>query len=364
MLNRLRLPGTVRIPVLLATAGLVCAGLLAMLLQTPSGETEELSVVGHADADSSYEGVRYRVHDEQGKPQYAISTRQIDQYLDRRQADLRAPRLLWLEQELEGSWATALRGSLEDSNLLLTGSVEVFLQPAGQEQMLIHSHDLELDGTQQWLRSARSMTTLSRQATQIRGRHLDWKIAEGNGSLHQDVRARHHLDPEGPAEYASLLERLLAFSLPAAHAESRTDDILEVEADKIEWDTNRRKVLYQGSVQAYRGQRMRLESDHVTVSLGTDGSMDSLHAEGRNQFTQKLDSGNTLRAQAESIFYYPREQRIVLDRAVSLSDGRQEFSGNHLVYLIGEERISSEDSGKDDESGRIRIRIPLGNSNR
>ena len=341
---------------LLGAGVLASAGLLLLALRAPAPAPMAAPVVGHVDADSSYEEVSYRVYGPGGGAQYELQSGQVDQYLGDGRVRLHAPRLQWREPALRGSWATAQRGELHARTLHLRGTVEAFLRPAAGDPALVHSENLTLDGAQERLRGPQATTTIAHPAALMQGRDLDWQLGLGTGSLRRAVRGRYALQGAASGGYPRLLERLLAFSLPAAQAAPAADDALEIEADEMSWDTARRTAVYRGNVRARRGAEMTLDAERLTVLLEEHGGIRALHAEGGNRFTQTLDSGRTLQARARSIRYLLPERKVVLRDAVTLTDGRQEFAGSHLVYLLEEERI---EAAADGGPGRARVRIPL-----
>ena len=338
---------------------LAASAALLLLLRGGGDGAEAPAPVGRVDADSSYEQVRYRVRDPEGRLQYEIRAGELDQYLGSRRVQLTRPQLRWLRPGFRDSRATARRGEIREPEIRLQEAVEILLIAPGRAPALIRSPDLTLDMRAERLRTARPVAVGDAGGV-LRGTGLDYDLAAGTGRLESAVRSRRYPRPAG-SDYRALLARILSFPLAAAHAAEdapatpAADAPLDLSADRVEWDQTRRTAVYRGRVRATQGG-LRLSADQLTVRLDEANAVRELHAEGHGRWEQTLASGRALRAQAGSIRYLPQERRAVLERQVRLDSDGHEFRGARLVYLLDEERVETPADARDGERVRLRLR--------
>ena len=121
----------------------------------------------------------------------------------------------------------------------------------------------------------------------------------------------------------------------------------------MEWDAQKEVSVYHGNVRATQGE-MVLLADRLTVHAEGD-RVQALHAEGNARWTQVLDSGKPLRANAGSIFYQIPQRKAILKKDVNLRVDSHHFTGSEVVYLIDEERVETPVTRK--PSDRVRIRL-------
>ncbi|NJO13316.1 MAG: hypothetical protein HC872_07480, partial [Gammaproteobacteria bacterium] len=72
-------------------------------------------------------------------------------------------------------------------------------------------------------------------------------------------------------------------------------------------------------------------------------------------FEQKLENGDTARGRADDIEYDFDEATVRLSRDAYLTDGRNDISGETLVYSIRDERVLANAEEQGDERVHITI---------
>ena len=168
------------------------------------------------------------------------------------------------------------------------------------------------------------------------------------GTLKQDVKVR-QFPPDGQQPTQALLQKVLEEAFGVAHAQETPEDTLDLSADRMEWDAQKEVSVYHGNVRAKQGE-MILLADRLTVISDND-RVQALHAEGNARWTQILDSGKPLRANAGSILYQIRQRKAVMKKNVDLRVDSHQFTGEEVVYLIDEERVQTPATRKPSELG-------------
>ena len=325
--------------------------LLALALREPSAPVWPVPEVGRADADSSYTDVHYWLRDAQGGPLYKVTAAQLDQYAEDRRASVQAPRVQWLEPDFKDSWAHARHGEIRELQIALRDEVEILLAPARHSPTLLRGSALVLDTAQRRIRSAATVSLAQADAV-MHGTGLQYRFDATAGELERDVHARQFPAPAQPPTYG-LLTQILNRAFGAAHAQEPPADTLDLTADRMSWDARQRVYVYHGNVRAAL-DTMVLRAEKVTA-YANEHRVQVLHAEGNAIWTQTLDSGKPLRAQAGSIHYQFEDRRAILRHAVHIKVGEDSFAGDHLVYLLDEERLDTSSEGS--KPGRVRLQL-------
>lgn len=323
----------------------------ALLRDTPPAPVRPVPEVGHAAADSSYAGVRYWMRDAQGAPLYKVTAAQLDQYVADQRARVQAPQVQWLEPEFRDSWARARHGEIRELQIALRDEVEILLAPAHRDPTLLRGSTLVLDTAQRQIRSAATVS-LAQAGAAMHGTGLLYRFDATAGALERDVRVRQFPASAQPPTYG-LLAQVLARAFGTAHAQEPLADTLDLTAEQMSWDARQRVYVYHGNVRAALGT-MVLRAAKVTAHAD-ERRVQTLHAEGDADWTQTLDSGKPLHAKAGSIYYQFRKRRVILRKNVRMTVGEHSFAGDHLVYLLDEERL--ETSSDRSAPGRVRLRL-------
>lgn len=126
---------------------------------------------------------------------------------------------------------------------------------------------------------------------------------------------------------------------------------IRIEAEHAEVDQNAGTVVYTGSVQAQQGT-MRVSADRLTIEV-EDEKVVRITAEGQPaKYQQMLDEDKGLvKADARTIVYHTRQERVDLKGDAFLEQGGNEISGQLIHYDIVAGRVQAE-SGEDD---RVRV---------
>ncbi len=311
--------------------------------------------LGDAAADNSFSQVSYQMRDAQGLPVYRIFAEQLDQFSESQQVLLQQPHLAWLSHGYENSWGKAERGVIRQSTLELREAVTLMVERPNGSPALLQGASLVLEPDEDRIHSTQEVILSSPQTT-MRGTGLEYWMARGGGRLHKDVLTRHFSTLLDSPSYP-LLRQIAEAGFSAAHAADDTGD-LEVSADQIEWDINKKIYVYRGNVRAMR-DTLVLAADTLSV-FSEDGKVQRLLAEGDATWTQRLDSGDPMHATAEQISYEISHRKVVLKQQVELRSGDVEFAGDKVIWLLDENRIAAGatpgDQGKQKRQ-RVRIRL-------
>ena len=337
----------------LPLAALLALGIAlpVLLLQEPPAPPRPIQEVGHADADSSYTNVHYWMRDAQGGPLYKVTAAQLDQYADDRRARVQAPQVRWLEPDFKDSWARARHGEIRQLQIALRDEVEILLAPARHVPTLLRGSALVLDTAQRQIRSSATVSLAQADAA-MRGTGLRYRLDATAGELRRDVRAR-QFPAHAQSPTYGLLTQVLNRAFGSAHAQEPSAGTLDLTADRMSWDARQRVYVYHGNVRASL-DTMVLRADKVTAHAD-ESHVQVLHAEGNAVWTQTLDSGKPLHAWADSIYYQFQKRRAILRKDVRMKVGEHSFAGDHLVYLLDEERL--ETSSEKSDPGRVRLRL-------
>ncbi len=341
-------------PILLL-AVLIGSGIL-LWVGTYDSKEESLPQLGARSANNSFSHVRYQMRDMQGEIIYQILAERLDQFAQSQQIQLAKPRVEGLSQGHEDSWSEAERGVIDKRQLQLIGDVSIMLHSSRQSPLLIHSSSLRLEPDQKRIRTSQDVTISSAQ-TSMRGTGLEYRLDEQTGVLHGNVTTLHFSTGLREPTYP-LLKQVAEATFASAHAAEHNSEYLEINADRMEWDIDKKVYVYSGNVRATR-DTLVLAADRVVVLSG-DGKVKTLRAEGDARWTQQLDSGEPMLATAEQISYEIANRIVVLRRNVQLQSGEVEFAGDHVIWLLDENRIATsagEKSPKKKQRQRVRIRL-------
>ena len=152
----------------------------------------------------------------------------------------------------------------------------------------------------------------------------------------------------------SKIAALLALTLPLAAAALSSDkeQPMELTADQAELDNATGVSVYTGNVVLTQGT---LE---ITVHQNSDGELEKVLVDGRPATYQQLPDDEPLpvRARAPRMEYYSTApKRVKLLRGATLTQGKNRFDGQTIVYFSQQDRVEAE-GGKTDD-GRIRIKF-------
>lgn len=168
---------------------------------------------------------------------------------------------------------------------------------------------------------------------------------------------------------AGLFSVLLNISTASA-LESDASQPISVLADSAEFNPDQGIVTYSGSVEIEQGS-LKVKAHKVTVYRNTDGEIDKIIAEGRDQRVhmqqQPTLEDAVVHAFAMSIVYQAAAQEVELTRQAELENGKDKFSGERIRYHLQSKRIQAwgQENNQTGPShdGRVKI-ILLPNANK
>jgi len=163
------------------------------------------------------------------------------------------------------------------------------------------------------------------------------------------VTSPHTAGPPAAVRLWALL--LLGLSGPAAALPEDADQPIQIQAERAEMDRSAGTVVYSGSVEASQGT-MRVNADQMTVH-SEDGKVVRITATGRPaKYQQQLEAEEGLvKADAETIIYHTREERVHLQGQAFLEQGGNEITGELIDYDIVAGKVNAQ-AGEDD---RVRV---------
>ena len=341
---------SLRLLAILLLAAALVVGLWA-LARMPAPEEAALAP-DREIPENSYLQVRHRIRDLQGELLYEVVAERVDQYPESRVLRLDLPRLHWLDPAYEDSAASARHGEIREFQVVLDGDVELLLSPPDHSPALMRGESLILDSEHERVYSDQAVV-VSRSRTVMRGVGLDYRLDGSGGHLEQDVKAR-QFPPDAQLPTQAFLEKVLQEAFGVAHAQETPEETLDLSADRMQWDAQKEISVYHGNVRAVQGE-MVLLADRLTVH-SDDDRIQALHAEGNAHWTQILDSGKPLRANAGSIYYQIRQRKATLKKNVNLRVDAHQFTGEEVIYLVDEERVETPAAQKPSERVRIRLK--------
>lgn len=130
---------------------------------------------------------------------------------------------------------------------------------------------------------------------------------------------------------------------------------ISVEADQLEMNSESGLSTYKGNVEMRQGS-MLLRADSVVLhSKGSD--LQVAIANGKPVYLERTDpkSGELLKANAIHMEYRISEGLLEMKQDAHLWRGKDEFSGDHIIYELDNRvvRAFGEKNGKED--GRVRV---------
>lgn len=127
---------------------------------------------------------------------------------------------------------------------------------------------------------------------------------------------------------------------------------MEVESSHEQFDIKNNKLVLTDNVVIRQGTLL-IKADRLEASASENGKQaDTFIAEGSPAtYTQTLENGNEISAQANKITYFQAEQRLELSGNAQIAQGTSSSSGDTIVYDLAEQTISA--SSSDSDNGRV-----------
>lgn len=156
--------------------------------------------------------------------------------------------------------------------------------------------------------------------------------------------------------FSSLLSKfiLLALIPTAVFAQGKSDfsQPMEVESSQEELDIKNNRLVLTDNVVIRQGTLL-IRADRLEASASENAEQaDIFTAEGSPAtYSQTLDDGSQINAQANKITYFQSERRLELSGDARISQGSSSSSGDLITYDLEKQTITATSSG--DEDSRV-----------
>lgn len=130
---------------------------------------------------------------------------------------------------------------------------------------------------------------------------------------------------------------------------------ITVEADRLEMSSESGLSTYEGNVEMRQGS-MLLRADSVVLrSSGTDVQV--AVAQGKPVYLEHTDpeTGERLKANASHMEYRIADGLLELRQEAHLWRGKDEFSGDHIIYELDNRIVRAFGQKDSKEDGRVRV---------
>lgn len=140
---------------------------------------------------------------------------------------------------------------------------------------------------------------------------------------------------------ATMLFPMMLTAAPALALPEDADQPIEIESDRAELDQNSGTVVYTGSVHVVQGT-IEVTADELTM-LVEDEKIVRITARGSPaHYQQELEADKGLvKADALTIVYHTRDERVDLEGDAYLEQGGNEIAGELIHYDIVAGRVSA-----------------------
>ena len=156
--------------------------------------------------------------------------------------------------------------------------------------------------------------------------------------------------------FSNLLSKLILLALipTAVMAQGKSDfsQPMEVESSQEELDIKNNRLVLTDNVIIRQGTLL-IRADRLEASASEKAEQaDTFVAEGTPAtYSQTLDDGNQINAEANKITYFQGEQRLELSGNARISQGSSSSSGNLITYDLDKQTVTATSSGE--ENSRV-----------
>lgn len=153
--------------------------------------------------------------------------------------------------------------------------------------------------------------------------------------------------------FSSLLSKLILVALipSAVMAQGKSDfsKPMEVESSQEELDIKNNRLVLTDNVVIRQGSLL-IRADRLEASASESAEQaDIFIAEGTPAtYSQTLDDGNEINAEAKKITYFQAEQRLELSGDARISQGSSSSSGSLITYDLDKQTVTASSSGEED----------------
>lgn len=153
--------------------------------------------------------------------------------------------------------------------------------------------------------------------------------------------------------YLSLASGVMLLVSANVYAQGEADfsKAIELTAGHEELDIKNNRLLLTDNVTVKQGT-LEIKADRVEALRNADQQADTFIAEGNPAtYTQQLDDGSTISAQADRITYYQAREVLELVGNAQVSQGSSRSSAQIITYDLAEQTVSA--SGEGSENNRV-----------
>ena len=149
-----------------------------------------------------------------------------------------------------------------------------------------------------------------------------------------------------------LLLLIALLAPPLASPKAAPKAILDVQADRLEYDQKTGRVRFEGNVRATQGD-LTLRCARLTARYGKDGALGDLQATGGVQVVQ-----GELSAKARKVAYFKTDQRLVMTGDPVVKRGTDELRGATITYWPEQQKLVVEQARGRLNAPRIQLPTP------
>lgn len=149
---------------------------------------------------------------------------------------------------------------------------------------------------------------------------------------------------------------LLLSSVSSVAAESAKPIApINIDADNARVYEKEGKSIYTGNVVLIQANT-KVTADKISV-FSKDGKLSQIIAEGKpvTYHQNNKPKAADIKGQADKVYYFAFEKRIVLLNNAKLTQGKNTFSGNRIEYNANTEVVTAKQS----KSGKERVRVTI-----
>lgn len=156
--------------------------------------------------------------------------------------------------------------------------------------------------------------------------------------------------------FSSLLSKFILLTLipTAVFAQGKSDfsQPMEVESSQEKLDIKNNRLVLTDNVVIRQGTLL-IRADRLEASASKNAEQaDIFTAEGNPAtYSQTLDDGSQINAQANKITYFQAERRLELSGDARISQGSSSSSGDLIIYDLAKQTITATSSA--DEDSRV-----------
>ncbi|NTS75892.1 lipopolysaccharide transport periplasmic protein LptA [Catenovulum sp. SM1970] len=155
-----------------------------------------------------------------------------------------------------------------------------------------------------------------------------------------------------------MLSPCYAVDLEASKALIDKSAPIVVDADEQELDIKNNTLTFTGNVEISQGL-LSIKADKLNIIKGDTDNSKVLIAYGQpTVFSQKLDDGSYLSAQAKQIKYKVTEKELTLKGDAKINQADSQISGDEIKYNVAQKKLVA--SSSEDSKQRVHTVLNLG----